>query len=134
MIWHKRESLRVINLEAFLAVSLRNLIIDYVRRNIQEEHYLEKLQHFFPTEAFVTSEAVQLNELTEAIQNALAKLPEKTREVFVLNRFEHLTIREIALRLNLSEKTIEYHLARSTAFLRQNLRDFTALCLLFSLF
>ena len=130
MLWQKREALRVINLQAFLGVSLRNLIVDYVRRNIQEEHYLDQLRLFFPTETMATSEAVQLNELSEAIQNTLAKLPEKTREIFVLSRFEHLTIREIAQRLNLSEKTIEYHLSRSTTFVRQHLRDFTALWLL----
>ena len=130
MLWQKRDSLRVINLPAFLGVSLRNLIIDYVRRNIQEEHYLGQLRQFFPVETLATAEDVQLNELTEAIQRNLARLPEKTREVFVLNRFEHLTIREIAHRLNLSEKTIEYHLARSTTFMRQHLRDFTAMWVL----
>lgn len=126
MIWQKRASLRVINLPAFLGVSLKNLMIDYIRRNIQEEHYLEQLRQFFPAEVFATSEAVQLNELSEALQKALALLPDKTREIFILNRFEHLTIREIAQRVGLSEKTIEYHLARSTAFLRQHLRDFAS--------
>ncbi|QHW00016.1 RNA polymerase sigma factor [Spirosoma endbachense] len=133
MIWQKRESLRVINLQAFLGVSLKNLMIDYIRRNIQEEHYLDQLQRFFPAKTFATMEAVQLNELSEAIQSALAKLPEKTREIFILNRFEHLTIREIAQRLNLSEKTIEYHLSRSTTFLRQNLRDFMTAWVLYLL-
>ncbi|RAK01991.1 RNA polymerase sigma-70 factor (ECF subfamily) [Larkinella arboricola] len=133
MLWQKRDSLRIINLPAFLGVSLKNLMIDYIRRNIQEEHYLDQLRQFFPAETFSTTEAVQLNELTDAIQNALAQLPEKTREVFILNRFEHLTIREIAQRLNLSEKTIEYHLARSTTFLRQNLRDFVTVWVLFFL-
>lgn len=130
MLWQKRSSLRVINLPAFLGVSLRNLIIDYVRRNIQEEHYLFQLRQFFPVETLATAEDVQMNELTEAIHYNLALLPEKTRKIFVLNRFEHLTIREIALRLNLSEKTIEYHLARSTSFMRQNLRHFTTVWIL----
>ncbi|GAA4454633.1 hypothetical protein GCM10023189_21360 [Nibrella saemangeumensis] len=133
MLWQKRDSLRVINLPAFLGVSLRNLMIDYIRRHMQEEHYLDQLRQFFPDEGFATIEAVQLNELTEALQQALAQLPDKTREVFILNRFEHLTIREIAQRLNLSEKAIEYHLSRSTGFLRRNLRDFAAAWVLFYL-
>lgn len=134
MLWQKRHSLRIINLAAFLGVSLRNLMIDYIRHHIQEEHYLEELRRFFPSDVFTTTEAVQLNELTDALHLALAKLPEKTREVFILNRFEHLTIREIAQRLNLSEKAIEYHLSRSTLFLRRNLRDFAAVWTLFVLF
>jgi RNA polymerase sigma-70 factor (family 1) len=133
MLWQKRKTLQQINLPAFLGISLRNLMIDYIRRNIREEHYLEQLRFFFPSEAFATTETVQFNELTEAIHRALAQLPEKTREIFILNRFEHLTIREIAERFNLSDKTIEYHLSRSTTFLRRNLRDFTAAWVLFFL-
>ena len=124
MLWQKRATLRIINVPAFLGVSLKNLMIDYIRRHIQEEHYLDQLRLFFPTDVFSTSEAVQLNELSEALQQALAQLPDKTREIFVLSRFEQLTIREIAQRLNLTEKAIEYHLARSTTFLRHHLRDF----------
>ncbi|KAA9346460.1 RNA polymerase sigma-70 factor [Larkinella humicola] len=133
MLWQKRDSLRILNLPAFLGVTLKNLMVDYIRRNILEEHYLDQLRLFFPVETFITTETVQLNELTEAIQNTLAQLPEKTREVFILRRFEQLSIREIAQRLELSEKAIEYHLSRSTAFLRQNLRDFVAVWVLFFL-
>ncbi|WP_138994514.1 RNA polymerase sigma-70 factor [Larkinella sp. C7] len=134
MLWQKRDSLRILNLSAFLGITLKNLMVDYIRRNILEEHYLDQLRLFFPVETFTTTETVQLNELTEAIQNTLAQLPEKTREVFILRRFEQLSIREIAQRLELSEKAIEYHLSRSTAFLRQNLRDFVAVWVLFFLY
>jgi RNA polymerase sigma-70 factor (family 1) len=124
-IWRKRGELKIINVKAFLSVSLKNLVFNYIRHHIQEEHYLETLQQFFPIGIMATAEAVYFSELNEALQKALAQLPDKTREIFVLNRFEHLTMREIALRLNLSEKAIEYHLARSTTFLRQHLRDFS---------
>ena len=134
MLWQKRDSLRILNLPAFLGITLKNLMVDYIRRNILEEHYLDQLRQFFPVETFTTTETVQLNELTEAIQNTLAQLPEKTREVFILRRFEQLSIREIAQRLELSEKAIEYHLSRSTTFLRQNLRDFVAVWVLFLLY
>jgi RNA polymerase sigma-70 factor (family 1) len=133
LLWQKRESLRIVNLPAFLGVTLKNLMIDHIRRNILEEHYLDQLRQFFPVETFNTTETIQLNELTEAIQNTLAQLPEKTREVFILRRFEQLSIREIAQKLDLSEKAIEYHLSRSTTFLRQNLRDFVAVWVLFLL-
>ena len=126
MLWQKRKSLQISNVQAFLNVSLKNLMIDYIRRNIQQEHYLIHLRRFFPTETYITDEAIHFDELTEAIEQKLALLPQKTRDIFMLNRFEHLTIHEIALRLNLSEKAIEYHLSRSTTFLRHNLRDFIA--------
>lgn len=134
MLWQKRTTLRIINLNAFLQVSLKNLVIDYVRHHIQEEHYLDSLKQYFPLEIMSTSDMVYFNDLTEALQKSLAELPEKTRQIFMLNRFERLTIREIAAQLNLSEKSIEYHLSRSTTYLRQHLRDYNAYGLTFLIF
>jgi RNA polymerase sigma-70 factor (ECF subfamily) len=134
MLWRRRKDLNDFNLKAFLSISLKHLIIDYVRKNIHEAKYLEHLKEFFPPSHFATSEAVYFNDLNEAVQKSLTQLPAKTREVFVLNRFENLTIREIAQRLNLSEKTIEYHLSRSTHFLKLNLQEFCPLWLVAFLF
>ena len=78
VLWRKRQTAKIINLNAFLSVSLKNLIIDYIRHNIQEARYLEHLQTFFPLSALTTTEEVYFNELTEALQAALSKLPEKT--------------------------------------------------------
>ena len=134
MLWQKRTTLRIINLNAFLQVSLKNLTIDYIRHHIQEEHYLDSLKQYFPLESMTTTDMVYFNELTEALQKALAELPEKTRQIFMLNRFERLTIREIAVQLNLSEKSIEYHLSRSTTYLRKHLREYNAYGLTFLAF
>ena len=35
MLWQKRASIRGTNLPAFLGISLRNLMIDYIRKNIR---------------------------------------------------------------------------------------------------
>lgn len=49
----------------------------------------------------------------EAVKEALAELPEKTRYIFLLHRFAGLTYPEISNRLGLSVKSIEYHMSRS---------------------
>lgn len=46
----------------------------------------------------------------EGRREAIATLPEKCREVFVLSKIEGLKNREIAEKLNISEKTVERHL------------------------
>ena len=58
------------------------------------------------------------------IEKALNELPEKTQEVYRLSRFDNLTGREIAERIGLSEKSVEYHISQSLKFLRQQLKDF----------
>ena len=68
-----------------------------------------------------------------ALEKALDGLPEKTQEVYRLSRFENLSGREIAERIGLSEKSVEYHISQSLKFLRLQLKDFIGVCLLLNL-
>ena len=54
-----------------------------------------------------------IQELTEKIEEALARLPENVREAFELNRFQNLTYNEIAERLGVSPKTIDYRIQQA---------------------
>ena len=64
-----------------------------------------------------------------AVETCVEALPEKSRSVFRLSRLEGVPNREIAERLNLSEKAIEYHLTKSLKIMRLALKDFTLLLL-----
>jgi len=123
-LWDKRDRLIITNIKAYLTISLKNLIIDYVRRNIREESYLDHLKAYFDQSYGIVTETYEYSELSDMVYTLLARLPEKTRQVFELSRFEYYTIPEIAQQLNLSEKAIEYHLTKSLRFLRANLREY----------
>ncbi|PWR25462.1 RNA polymerase sigma factor [Zavarzinia aquatilis] len=56
--------------------------------------------------------------LTDAVRD----LPEKCRQVFLLYRADGLSMREIAARLDISEKTVEKHIARAMVDCRRKLR------------
>ncbi len=129
VLWMRREQLRIDNLKAYLTASLKNLVIDYVRRNLRETHYLEQLRACIPPSYADGMHEVQFNELSAAITEKLEQLPGKTRQVFMLSRFEQRSVPEIAAQLNLSEKAIEYHLTRALAFLRTHLREYISLLL-----
>lgn len=51
------------------------------------------------------------------VYEAIAGLPDKCREVFVLRKVEGLSQREIAERLNLSESTVEKHIGKGIRML-----------------
>ena len=70
-------------------------------------------------------------ELSEAIDIATRQLPEKTRQVFRMSRFEEQSVKEIAQTMNISEKAVEYHITKSLKILRLHLKDFILLQLLF---
>lgn len=57
-------------------------------------------------------------EAYERMVRALMALPERTRMIVILSRFELLPAREIAARLNVSESLVAKELMRAVAYLR----------------
>ena len=121
-LWEKRSTLLITNLSHYLNVSLKNKCIDFARRNITKEKYWEFVRSYFPV--MDIQDEVIVHELEEAVEKGIEMLPEKSRAIFKLNRFEGLSNPEIAKRINLSEKSVEYHITKSLKQLKQSLRDF----------
>lgn len=72
-----------------------------------------------------TTEAVatqpQLSELTQELQKAIAELPQKQREVFVLRHWHGFSTEETARLLNLETGTVKSHLKRAVDKLKQRI-------------
>lgn len=121
-IWRNRASLQVKNWGAFLTVSVRNMVIDYHRRQSQKNKFLKN----YTPHAAINSlqEEPDQEQLLVLIENHLHELPEKTQTIFKLSRYEHKSIKEIAGQMQLSEKAVEYHITRSLKLLRQHLRNY----------
>lgn len=121
-IWEKRKTLNVKNLRAYLFTATRNSVIDHYKKKIFSE-----LDH---VEAVAEPEyALFLEELETLTQNSIAQLPDKTKRIFLLSRFEGKTVREIATDLNLPERTVEYHITQALRMLRVLLREFITISL-----
>jgi RNA polymerase sigma-70 factor (ECF subfamily) len=69
-------------------------------------------------------EILNFKELTDEIEKALNRLPEKSADVFRRSRFENQPVKEIAKQLNLSEKAVEYHLTKSLKYLKNTLKSY----------
>lgn len=64
---------------------------------------------------------LQYKEMEVSYQQALTDLSEKQREVFLMNRSEEMTYKEIAERLDLSVKAVEKRMSQALSFLRERL-------------
>jgi RNA polymerase sigma factor (sigma-70 family) len=58
---------------------------------------------------------VHLERRLEALDHALARLPPRTRAVFVLQRRDGFTLDEIGARLGISRSAVKKHLAKAVA-------------------
>ena len=65
-----------------------------------------------------------IENLLEMIQIAIGRLPDKYREAFVLHRFHDCTYQEIAEKLNVSPKTVDYRIGKALKILREEFKDY----------
>jgi RNA polymerase sigma-70 factor (family 1) len=117
-LWDKRTTLIIHNINAYLCTSIKNKALNYIESCIVKRKYWEYYKAFVPQAESSTEKMVEYNELMEAIENGMERLPKKAKRIFQLNRLEGRSIAEIAKLLNLSEKAIEYHLTNSVKHLK----------------
>lgn len=130
-LWEKRASLQIRQLEHYLFASIRHAIIDHINAQLVVNNYREYYTAFTKVEEETTDRMVALDEVSEALEEALTRLPEKSQEVFRLSRLNHWPVDKIANHLDLSTKTVQYHLTKSLKFLRAHLKEFTVSFLAF---
>jgi RNA polymerase sigma-70 factor (ECF subfamily) len=78
---------------------------------------IETLEACDPQEMFST-------EITEIIEKTLVSLPEQTRRVFEMSRYENKSVKDIAVELSISPKAVEYHITKSLKVLRVALKEY----------
>ncbi len=123
-LWEKRHNVLITNLSFYFNTAIKNRVINNIRQKITQQKYCEYYKAYIPQNEVVTDETVEFDDLTCAVEDAVQKLPEKSRQVFKLSRIEGRSTAEIAKLLQLSEKAIEYHITKSLKQLKIHLKDF----------
>ena len=120
-VWESRSLLREDdNFKGFLFVITRNLVFNQFRRSFNENAYkLTVLRSIMPY--YNLEEELTAADLQEFIEKMVKELPPRQQEVFNLSRNAHLTYKEISIRLNISEKTVERHINEALKFLKKNI-------------
>jgi RNA polymerase sigma-70 factor (family 1) len=126
-LWERRDRLSINQLENYLFTAARNSFIDYISSQAVAANYVNYFKTTHAAESNVTEQIVEFDDLSEAIEKGLHKLPSKTSEVFRLSKLNNWPIAKISKHLSLSEKTVEYHLTKSLKFMKVYLREFTSL-------
>ncbi|MFS8616973.1 MAG: sigma-70 family RNA polymerase sigma factor [Solitalea sp.] len=127
--WLTRD--RVREIKPYLYTLLRHRLIDHVRKNVSRQEYLEILRTLSSGQVVYLEPELHARDARQFISRALVQLPPRTREIFRLRRFDHLSIRQIALHLNISEQTVKNQLSNAHNWLRKSMAGLQLLALYF---
>lgn len=131
VIWQKRQIITQTNLSAYLYTSIRNRIIDLYAKGQVAEKYIRSLGNFSESYHENADYLVRERDMTAMIEKEIQALPPRMREIFELSRKSHLSHREIAEHLDISENTVAAQMTKALKILGTRLGIFT---LLFAIF
>ncbi len=116
-LWENRGKIKKATVKSYLYTIANNTTINHLKRN--------QLKYKFKNQLEISNEyanpefQIMLKEYEQKLNDALAKVPEGSREVFLMNRIEGMKYKEIADNLGLSVKAIEKRISKAIHILHE---------------
>lgn len=130
-LWLYRTSLNDdFSLDQQLFYIARNVLIDYIRKANKQQEITLQVNHSIEQGSLENFQSMEFD-TRRRMQSILNEMPELRKKVFELHKIEGYSYKEIAQRLEISEKSVDNHLAKALKRLR---RDFPLPLLLILLF
>ncbi|UNY97528.1 RNA polymerase sigma-70 factor [Zhouia spongiae] len=129
-LWRKKNELTIkSSVNSYLYSMTKNFCLDHLRKN---KRRLSATDNIIQSEAYINFKALSDDistkiieeELEHHIQQAIASLPEKCREVFTKSKVYGLRHKEISEELDISIKTVENHMTKALKHMRLYLREY----------
>jgi RNA polymerase sigma-70 factor (ECF subfamily) len=124
-IWKNRDTLRITrSWQSYLYRSVYNNSMMYLRKTRREILMEEGMIPDQKGGSMDPSQEMEFREVSDLVTMTIGDLPERTREIFLLNRQEGLKYKEIADRLSISVKTVEANMGKALRALRISLEKY----------
>ena len=109
---------------SYLYRTAHNLAVDHMRREGREKTDVvsDSELNGVPDDGPSPERAVAGRDELAIVRAAVLELPQRTQQVFVLARIEGLTYADVAARLQISDSSVQKHLARATKHVMRRLR------------
>jgi RNA polymerase sigma-70 factor (family 1) len=118
-VWEKKDNIRAETVKSLLYKITNNLFLN----RLDHQKVLLKFTSDYSNQEY--SEApdfdLEMKEFDEKLKRYISELDEKNRIVFLMNRIDDLTYKEIAQNLGLSQKAVEKRMGKAIAFLKEKL-------------
>ena len=130
-IWENRSSFKEeYTFSAFLFKIAKNAFLNHNRKSINKRMF-EKYYHLInEIDDNQTEEYTLFRETQNLLKELVNELPPKRREIFILSKYEMLSRKEIAEKLNISIITVDSQLLKATKKIKEELKKYGILFLL----
>lgn len=138
--WENRHRLESeTNIPAYILTIIKNKCLNHLTHRQTVENVSEmllsnaqwelstrvaSLQECEPYELFTA-------EMHEIVDKTLESLPKQTKDIFIMSRYQNLSHKEIADKLNITTKGVEFHISKAIKALRISLKDYMPVLLFF---
>jgi RNA polymerase sigma-70 factor (family 1) len=120
-LWLKRSTQQIESLNAYLYTAVRFQVFTAIRKNKVRETLFAEIEEMIDFNS--AEDNLVVLDITRKLEESIADLPEKCREIFSLSRKEQLSTKEIAARLGISPKTVENQLTIAFRKLKVSMGD-----------
>ncbi len=130
-LWEKRETIDPSKpVKSYLSSTVRNKCLNHLRDHKKFSGDLLALENLSADKGYDQPDKLVEKEISDRIAFAIAELPEKCREVFLLNRHHHLKYQQIADKLEISVKTVETQMSKALQHMRIRLAEYLPMIIL----
>ncbi|RZK76408.1 MAG: RNA polymerase sigma-70 factor [Pedobacter sp.] len=125
-LWQHREQLSVHSLKAYLLTAVKFKLLNVIRQGRLQDIAYSKIK----VDEYEAETNLEVKELMKMIEEFAETLPSQARQIFQMSRYEHLSNKEIAHKMGISEKTVKNQINISLKKLKSNLDKMSLWCTL----
>ncbi len=134
-IWERYDDLDITtSIEHYLARATKFKVLEYIRNEAVKKKHNQALVNNIDTSNNSVEDDLNYKELYNRLTYLIGLLPKQCKNVFTLSKINGLSNKEISVELNISERTVEYHITKAYLFIRKNLAEFCHLFVFFTIF
>jgi len=131
-IWQNRKKIKTsATFNSFIFTITRNLLLNELRSRLNNQNIKEEVRKRAVALEYSSFEQIEYDDLKEKVDKAIEELPHRQKEIFILSRTEDLSHKEIAEKLGITTKTVEYHITLAVRFLKDKLKGLGLVSLLY---
>jgi RNA polymerase sigma factor (sigma-70 family) len=130
-LWVRRDELDIKNLSAYLHAAVRFQVYQFSAKQPKNSILFTALEEILVSPFQSDSEVVN-EELGKMVELWIMALPEKRRKIFLMHYYDELSTKEIALQLNISQKTVQNQLNTASTYFRARFAHLLSISVLIS--